>query len=77
MDKLSYAWGMALGQQLRGMGVENLDKEAFNEAVAAAFDGKETKISAEEAQKLIQEYLQELTSKEEAQSKAVGEKLLA
>lgn len=77
MDKLSYAWGMALGQQLRGMGVENLDKEAFNEAVAAAFDGKETKISAEEAQKLIQEYLQELTSKKEAQIKAVGEKFLA
>lgn len=77
MDKLSYAWGIALGQQLRGMGVENLDKEAFNEAVAAAFDGKETKISAEEAQKLIQEYLQELTSKKEAQIKAVGEKFLA
>lgn len=77
MDKLSYAWGMALGQQLRGMGVENLDKEAFNEAVAAAFDGKETKISAEEAQKLIQEYLQELASKKEAQIKAVGEKFLA
>lgn len=77
MDKLSYAWGMALGQQLRGMGVENLDKEAFNEAVTAAFDGKETKISAEEAQKLIQEYLQELTSKKEAQIKAVGEKFLA
>lgn len=77
MDKLSYAWGMALGQQLRGMGVENLDKEAFNEAVAAAFDGKETKILAEEAQKLIQEYLQELTSKKEAQIKAVGEKFLA
>lgn len=77
MDKLSYAWGMALGQQLRAMGVSNLDKEEFDEGVHAAFDGKETKISPEEANKLIQEYLQELTEKKAAEIKSVGEKFLA
>ena len=76
MDKLSYAWGMALGQQLRGMGVTDINKEDFDEAVHAAFDGKETKLSLEDANKLIQEYLQELTEKKAAEIKAVGQKFL-
>lgn len=76
MDKLSYAWGMALGQQLRAMGVTDLNKQDFYEAVGAAFDGKETRMSPEDANKLIQEYLQELTAKKESQIKAVGEKFL-
>lgn len=77
MDKLSYAWGMALGQQLRAMGVEKLEKNDFDEAVDAAFNGKDTKLSPEEANKLIQEYLQELTAKKAAEIRAVGDKFLA
>lgn len=76
MDKLSYAWGMALGQQLRAMGVDHLNKEDFDEAVHAAFDGKETKLSPEEANQTIQTYLKELTEKKTAEIKAVGEKFL-
>ena len=76
MDKLSYAWGMALGQQLRAMGVDHLNKEDFDEAVHAAFDGKETKLSPEEANQTIQTYLQELTEKKASEIKAVGEKFL-
>lgn len=76
MDKLSYAWGMALGQQLRAMGVEHLNKEDFDEAVDAAFDGKETKLSPEEANQTIQTYLKELTEKKTAEIKAIGEKFL-
>ncbi len=77
MDKLSYAWGMALGQQLRAMGVENLNKDDFKRAIDAAFDGKETEMTPEEANKLIQEYLQELTERKTAEIKSVGEKFLA
>lgn len=77
MDKLSYAWGMALGQQLRAMGVGTINKEDFDEAVDAAFNGKETRLTAEDANKLIQEYLQELTAKKAADIRAVGEKFLA
>ncbi len=76
MDKLSYAWGMFIGQQLRAMGVTDINKEDFDEAVHAAFDGKETKLSLEDAQKIIQEYLQELTEKKAAEIKAVGQKFL-
>ncbi len=67
---------MALGQQLRAMGVKDLNNEDFDEAVHAAFDGKETKITPEEANKLIQEYLQELTEQKAAEIKSIGEKFL-
>lgn len=68
---------MALGQQLRAMGVGTINKEDFDEAVDAAFNGKETRLTAEDANKLIQEYLQELTAKKAADIRAVGEKFLA
>lgn len=76
MDQLSYAWGLAMGSQLKGMGVENLEFKDFDEAVHAAFNGEEPKMTPEEAQKIIQEYLQELTAKKTAEIKAVGEKFL-
>lgn len=41
MDKLSYAWGMAMGRQLQGMGLKDLNVEDFKNAVANVFDGKE------------------------------------
>lgn len=76
MDKLSYAWGMAMGHQLKGMGVQHLNKEDFDEAVHAAFEGKETKMTPEEAQTVIQEYLQELNKKNEAIAREAGDKFL-
>lgn len=77
MDKLSYSWGMALGQQLRAMGVEKIDFTVFDEAVHSAFEGKETKMTPEEANQTIQTYLQELTEKQTAKIKEVGDKFLA
>ncbi|MCH5226935.1 MAG: FKBP-type peptidyl-prolyl cis-trans isomerase [Muribaculaceae bacterium] len=76
MDKLSYAWGMAMGQQLKGMGVKDLNKEDFDEAVHASFEGKETKLTPEEAQKVLNEYLQELNKKNEAIAREAGDKFL-
>ena len=76
MDKLSYAWGMAMGQQLRAMGVDHLNKEDFDEAVHSAFEGKEGKMSPEEAQQLIQEYLHELSEKSSAAAKEAGKRFL-
>lgn len=76
MDKLSYAWGMAMGQQLRGMGVKDLNKEDFDEAVHSSFEGKETKLTPEEAQTILNEYLQELNKKNEAIAREAGDKFL-
>ncbi|MCM1319900.1 MAG: FKBP-type peptidyl-prolyl cis-trans isomerase [Muribaculaceae bacterium] len=76
MDKLSYAWGMAMGQQLHGMGVNDIDIESFADAVKAVFDRKETKMPVEEAHKLINEYLEKLQGELEARAKEEGVKFL-
>lgn len=77
MDKLSYAWGLAMGRQLKGMGVSNLDADTFRNGVMNAFDGTEPAIPVEEAQKLINDYLQELQDKAEKSARAEGEQFLA
>lgn len=77
MDKLSYAWGLAMGRQLKGMGVSNLDADTFRNGVMNAFDGSEPEIPVEEAQKLINDYLQELQDKAEKVARAEGEQFLA
>ena len=76
MDKLSYAWGMAMGHQLKGMGVSHLQKEDFDEAVHAAFEGKETQLTPEEAQQVLNDFLMELNKKNEAIAREAGDKFL-
>lgn len=72
MDKLSYAWGLAMGMQLKGMGVKEIDSESFKDGVKVAFDGGTPLITTEEAQKLINDYLEDLQKKatEAAQSES-------
>lgn len=76
MDKLSYAWGLAMGSQLKAMGVKELNSESFKDGVKVAFDGGTPEISTEEAQKLINDYLEDLSKKAEAAARAEGEKYL-
>ena len=76
MDKLSYAWGIAMGKQLKAMGVEEINSESFKDGVKVAFDGGTPEMSLEEAQKLINDYLEELAKKAEAVARAEGEKFL-
>lgn len=72
MDKLSYAWGLAMGMQLKGMGVKEINYDSFTDAVKVAFDGGTPAVNPEEAQKLINEYLEDLQKKatEAAQAEA-------
>lgn len=72
MDKLSYAWGLAMGMQLKGMGVKEIQFDSFKDGVKVSFDGGTPEITPEEAQKLINEYLEDLQKKaaEAAQGEA-------
>ncbi|MDE6247568.1 MAG: FKBP-type peptidyl-prolyl cis-trans isomerase [Muribaculaceae bacterium] len=74
MDKLSYAWGLAMGMQLKGMGVKEIQYDAFKDGVKVAFDGGTPEVSPEEAQQLINDYLEDLQKKAteaaQAESKA-------
>ena len=77
MDKLSYAWGLAMGQQLLGMGVKNLHVADYMAAVKAVLEGAEPALPLEEAQTLINEYLQNLEAEATKAAKEAGEKFLA
>ena len=76
MDKLSYAWGIAMASQLKGMGVEKLDTEDFCNAVKTVFEGGELAVKPEEAQKLINDYLVQLQEKATKLAREAGEKFL-
>ena len=71
MDKISYALGLGIGQQLKSMGIENFSAEDFARSVRDVLAGKETEMSHSEAQKMLNEYFQK-KEKEQAQ-KAIGE----
>ena len=76
MDKLSYAWGIAMASQLKGMGVSDLNLEDYCDAVKAVFEGKELAVKPEEAQKLINDYLIDLQEKATKLAKEAGIKFL-
>ena len=77
MDKLSYAWGLAMGRQLIGMGVKDINFEDFADAVKDSFEGKEPKMPIDEGQKVLNEYMTDLQKKAEAKAREAGEKFLA
>lgn len=76
MDKLSYAWGLAMGRQLQGMGMKQLNVEDFKDGVKSVFEGTDPTLSPEEAQKMIQDYLNDLQKKAEETAKAAGKQFL-
>ncbi|WP_033149155.1 FKBP-type peptidyl-prolyl cis-trans isomerase [Prevotella sp. P6B1] len=84
MDKLSYALGLGIGQQLSQMGAENISAEDFAQAINDVLKGNELKVSHREAQTIVQEYFQKQEQKLQAERaekgkahKEAGEKFLA
>ena len=84
MDKLSYALGLGIGQQLAQMGAQDISADDFAQAIKDVLEGKELKVSHREAQTIVQTYFQEQEKKIQAQRaeagkvhKEAGEKYLA
>ena len=84
MDKLSYALGLGIGQQLAQMGADNISAEDFAQAINDVLKGNELKVSHREAQTIVQDYFQTQEQKLQAERaekgkahKEAGEKFLA
>ena len=84
MDKLSYALGLGIGQQLAQMGAKNISAEDFAQAIKDVLEGKELQVSHREAQVIVQDYFQQQEKKMQAAreeqgklQKEAGEKFLA
>ena len=84
MDKLSYALGLGIGQQLAQMGADDISADDFAAAIKDVLSGKELKVSHREAQAIVQDYFQKQEQKLQAERaeagkahKEAGEKYLA
>jgi len=83
MDKVSYALGLGIGQQLAQMGANDLNVDDFAQSIKDVLAGNELKVSHREAQEIVQEYFAKKEEKLNAEraekgkaAKAEGEKYL-
>lgn len=76
MDKVSYALGLSMGQNLMGSGVESLNYQDLAKGIEDVLTHQQPQISYQEAQQVLGQYFQELETKVAGQAKADGEKFL-
>jgi len=77
MDKLSYALGLGIGQQLRQMGLKDvLVIEDFAQSVKDMLEGNELKVKSSEAQSIVNAFFQEQEKKIRAEKAEQGKKAL-
>lgn len=67
IKKISYALGLGIGQQLKSMNIENFQVGEFARSIEEVMAGKETEMTAKDAQVLLNEYFQK-KQEEEAQA---------
>ena len=77
MDKISYALGLSMGQNLMGSGVEKLNYQDLAQGIEDVLTHQQPKISYQEAQQVLNQFFQELEAKVAGAAKAEGEKFLA
>ena len=77
MEKLSYALGMVIAHNLKGMGVSALDNAAFAQAVSDGMGGATTTMSDAEAQRTVSEFMQKQQAEAGKAVREAGEKFLA
>lgn len=76
INDVSYCVGMSVAMSLKQQNLETLNPEALAEAIKDSFSGKAEKFSADEAQVIIQNYLQQISEKQFAVNKEAGENFL-
>jgi len=77
MNKISYALGMNLAQNLKASGIETVEYAEFTKGLEAAFEGKDTQMSAEEANQTLQEFFGALQAKQAEGAIQAGKDFLA
>ena len=77
MEKVSYALGLSLGNNLLGSGVTALDSARLAKGIQDVLDQKQPEISYEEAQAIINDFFQGLQAKMTEKAQAEGIAFLA
>lgn len=76
MDKLSYAIGMSIGQNMISAGIDNIEFDDFLNGVKAIFNEKKPEISVEYGNQILQTYFEKKKKEEEKRLKEESEKRL-
>ena len=77
MEKLSYALGLIIGNNLKGMNIEGLLTTEFTRAVEQVLNGEKLEMTEVQAQGLVQEFLREQQEAAGKAAREAGEKFLA
>ena len=77
MEKISYALGLIIGNNLKGMNIEGLLTTEFTRAVEQVLNGEKTEMTEVQAQGLVQEYLREQQEAAGKAAREAGENFLA
>ncbi len=77
MEKVSYALGMSIANNLMASGVKNINVEEFVKAVKASMAGQEPAMSVAEAQQVLNDFFTKLQEEQTAAVKKEGEEYLA
>ncbi len=77
MDKLSYALGLGIGQQLKQMGLKgSLVIEDFAQSIVDVLEGNDLKVKNSEAQQIVNSFFSEQEKKMNAEKAEQGKKAL-
>lgn len=77
MEKVSYALGMSIANNLMASGIKNLNTEEFVKAIKASLAGEQPAMSVVEAQQVLNDYFTKLQEEQTVAVKAEGEAFLA
>ena len=77
MEKLSYALGMVIGHNLKGLGVSNLNSTDFAQAVTDVIAGHATLLEDQEAQQLVSAFMERQQAEAGKAIREEGEKFLS
>lgn len=77
MDSVSYSLGVLVGQNLKNQGFNKLDAGSLTNGLQDAIGGKQLAISAEQAGKIVNEYLEKASKAQSGPTIEEGKKFLA
>ena len=77
MDKISYAIGLSMGQNLMGSGVTSLEYADLAAGIKDVLEKNQPQLSYQEAQHVLGKFFSELEEKIAGEAKAAGEAFLA
>ena len=77
MDKIAYALGLSIGQNLAHSGVKDINSEDFVAGMKDVLASNKPQITLQEAQQVLNKFFKELEEQTAGAAKAEGEKFLA